>query len=77
MTNPIFDRVTVKGRGVRLDQMVARRDRAYVPGLVEEALGMNVGLAARGAHIPPGTVVDLPRRAEVSEPAIAVVRLWD
>lgn len=77
MTDPIFDRVTVKGRGVRLDQILARRDRAYVAGLVEKALDMNVGLAARGAQIPPGTVVDLPRRAEVSETAIAVVRLWD
>jgi phage tail protein X len=77
MTDPIFDRVTVKGRGVRLDQMLARRDRAYVPGLVEKALDMNVGLAARGAQIPPGTVVDLPRRGTVSGDAIEVVRLWD
>jgi phage tail protein X len=77
MTDTVFDRVTVKGRGVRLDAMIAKRDRAYTPGLVETALDLNVGLAARGVHIPAGTVVDLPRRQAVEAQAIEVVRLWD
>jgi phage tail protein X len=77
MTEIIFDRVTVKGRGVRLDAMIAKRDRAYTPGLVERALDLNVGLASLGAHIPPGTVVDLPKRETAGSKSVEVVRLWD
>lgn len=77
MTDIIFDRVTIKGRGVRLDAMIAKRDRAYTPGLVEKALDLNVGLASLGTELPVGTVVDLPKRESVAAKSIDVVRLWD
>lgn len=76
MTDTIFDRVTVRGRGVRLDAMIAKRDRAYTRGLVERALDLNVGLASLGAHIPTGTVVDLPKRETAGSTSVEVVRLW-
>ncbi len=47
-----FETITVTRTGLRLDVVLAKRDRAYQPGLVEEALDLNPGLAALGTELP-------------------------
>jgi len=71
-----YETVTVSGEGVRLDRILARRDRRLAPGLVEAALELNPSLAALGPIIPVGTVVRLPPPAAEAAAEIPVVPLW-
>ena len=77
MTEIVVDRVVVASHGVRLDRMLAKRDRAHTPGLVEFALAINPGLAECGGILPVDRAVDLPKKDSVAGEAIDVVRLWD
>lgn len=65
MTDIVVDRVVVAGHGVRLDRMLAKRDRAR-RGLVELALAINPGLADCGGILPVGRAVDLPKKDSVA-----------
>lgn len=77
MADTPFQTVTVRGEGVTLERMLARRDRAYTHGLTELALDMNPGLAAHGPVIAPATAVKLPLASALPAAAATVVRLWD
>jgi phage tail protein X len=72
----IIERVTVEGEEITLSLLVWRRFRRPVPGLIEQILDRNVGLADLGAELPPGTVLDLlvpaPRQPQLLDP----IRLW-
>jgi phage tail protein X len=72
-----YQTVIVRGEGVTLERMLARRDRAYTPGLAELAFTINPGLAALGPVVPPGTAVKLPLASALPAAQATVVRLWD
>lgn len=71
--------ITVAGVGLTVDLIVWRRHRRRIPGLVEQVLDINPGLAALGEHLPIGTVVQLPVivPTPAAKPAETVIRLWD
>ncbi|KAB0571282.1 tail protein X [Brucella pituitosa] len=52
--------ITVKGEGITLDLLLWRAYGVRGRILVEEALALNTDLAALGAIIPLGTLVQLP-----------------
>lgn len=61
--------VTIAARGITLDLLLWRRDGDAGAALVEAALDLNPGLAARGAEIPAGVTVVLPDPVAASSPA--------
>jgi len=68
----------VAGEGITLDQLVWRKFRRPIPGLVEQVLALNPGVAQLGPYLPVGTVVVLPILQEASQPVTReVVQLWD
>lgn len=70
--------LTVNGEGVTLDQLVWRKFHRPIPGLVEQVLGLNPGLAQLGPYLPVGTRVVLPILQEASQPVTReVIQLWD
>lgn len=72
------ERIVVSGEGITLPLLIWRRFRKPMPGVVEQAFGINPGLAAQGPFIAPGTVVLIPVADEsetVSEPA-GRISLW-
>lgn len=68
----------VEAEGLTLSQLIWRRFRLPMPGLLELTLTSNPGLAGRGSILPVGTVIKFPipgyadRAAADGEP----VRLW-
>jgi len=70
--------ITITGEGLALDQLVWRKFRRAVPGLVEQVLALNPGLAQLGPILPVGTVVVVPVLASAQEtPAREIIQLWD
>jgi len=57
-----------------LDQ-ICMRTLGRTQGVVETALTLNPGLAAKGAHLPAGTVVHLPTTPITT--TRTTVQLWD
>jgi phage tail protein X len=45
-------------------------------GVVEATLAINPGLAAKGPHLPAGTVVQLPA-ITAAQKTIQTIQLWD
>ena len=45
-------------------------------GVVEATLAINPGLAAKGPHLPAGTVVQLPA-ITAAQKNIKTIQLWD
>ena len=68
--------IRIAGEGISVDLLIWREYRRPMPGLVEQVLDKNPGLAALGPILPVGTLVKLPidKPAPVAE--LAVVRLW-
>lgn len=68
--------VRVSTEGVTLSLMIWRQFRASMPGVLEQALTLNPGIASLGPYLPVGTVVvlPLPQKVVATKP---VVRLWD
>lgn len=62
-----------------LDLLLWRHYRREVPGLVEDTLGRNPGLAALGAVLPVGTAVQVqtPAPDPTGRQAAPVVSLYD
>lgn len=78
MTDFIIERIRVVADFSTLSLMIWRRFQRPMPGLVEDTLDRNPGLADLGPHIPVGTEFDLkietPRK-DVAETQEAI-RLW-
>lgn len=72
----IIERITVEGEFITVSLIVWRRFRRPMPGLVEQILDLNPGLAAFGPYLPVGTTFDMPVPTP-REPAILdPVKLW-
>lgn len=70
--------LVVRSEKTSLDALLWRRYRREVPGLVEQTLARNPGLADMGAFLAVGArvIVDAPApRATLAPPAL--VRLYD
>lgn len=61
-----------------VDHLVWRRFRRKVPGLVEQVLALNPGLAQLGPYLPRGARVVVPI-LQPAEPSadLEVITLWD
>lgn len=70
------DVITVAGEGLTVSQLVWRRYRKPMPGMVEAILERNRGLAAH-VEIPVGTRVVMPDPPAEALAAADVVSLWD
>lgn len=68
--------LTVETAHTTLDLLLWRRYRREVKGLVEDTLARNPGLAALGAILPIGTVVQVQVPPAAST-AAAVTSLYD
>ena len=70
--------ITIRGEGLLLSRIVARKYRRYIPGYVERLYDINPGLAAQGPLLTVGTVIRFPAPlAEETRNAVPVVKLWD
>ena len=73
---PVIETVTVGGDGLTLSLIVWRRFHRPMPGLVEQILDLNPGLADQGDVLPVGVSFDMPipipRERQVLDP----IRLW-
>lgn len=71
-----YQSVTVAEEGHTLSKVIWQRFHRPMPGVAEEALAVNRGLADLGAHIPAGTevIIPVPVAAEREEPE--AIRLW-
>lgn len=70
--------VRVETDQLTVDLLVWRRYRRPIPGLVEQVLALNPGLAQHGPYIPRGTTVVFPiiEQPDLS-PTSEVIALWD
>ncbi len=70
--------IKVAGEGITVDLLIWRRFRKPQPGLVEQVLALNPGLAGLGPNLPVGTPVILPVIPDATAtPVRALVQLWD
>jgi len=70
--------INVRGEGITLERLIARKVRSYLPGYVERVLDINPGLAALGPILPVGAQFLLPApSAEERGSAVQVIKLWD
>lgn len=69
-----FDEVTIGITGLTLSALIWRKYRRCTPGLVEQTLDANPGLAAH-VFLPLGLKVRLPRLRDEPQ-AATVVPLW-
>jgi phage tail protein X len=74
----VYETLTVGGDGITLPLLLWRRFRRPVPGLIEQALDANPGLAALGPVLPVGTVVSIPipEAPEETEATLQPITLW-
>jgi len=63
-------------QGDTLDALI-HRYRGAQPGLLEQTLERNPHLAAHGAILPGGTLVNLPPPGPARSTAPDSIRLWD
>ena len=68
--------IKVAGDGISVDLLIWRKYTRPMPGLLEQVLDINPGLAALGPILPIGTVVKLPTVKPPPVTELAVVRLW-
>ena len=68
--------IKVAGEGISVDLLIWRKYKRPMPGLLEQVLDINPGLAALGPILPIGTVVKLPTVKPPPVTELAVVRLW-
>ena len=61
-----------------VDLIAWRRYRRSIPGLVEQVLALNPGLAQHGPYVPRGTLLVLPIVEQPDpSPDREVISLWD
>jgi phage tail protein X len=70
-----YETYRVEG-SLALDSIIWRRYRRQTPGLLEQTLDLNPGLAELGPLIPHGTIVKIPVVRQTT-PIVATRRLWD
>lgn len=70
--------ITIETDQLTVDHLVWRRFRRKVPGLVEQVLALNPGLAQLGPYLPRGVRVVVPI-LQPAEPSadLEVITLWD
>ncbi len=73
----VFQTIVVSGDGITLPLLIWRRFLKPMPGLLEDTLDRNPGLADLGPVLPVGTSVTIkipsePNETEVQDP----IRLW-
>ena len=72
----LTEKITVMGDDLTVSLIVWRRFHAPMPGLVEQTLELNPGLADLGHYLPVGTVfylpIPTPRAATILDP----IKLW-
>jgi len=75
----MIEMLTVTAEYTTLDLLLWRRFRREVPGLVEDTLRRNPGLAKIGVFLPVGTVIDVqtPAPEPRGRTAVLVVSLYD
>ena len=69
--------LTIPNDQTPVDLLLWRRFRREVPGLVEQTLAQNIGLADLGPFPPPGTKVIVTVPAPQTTPAKRVISLFD
>ncbi|WP_309628723.1 tail protein X [Brevundimonas sp.] len=70
--------IVVSADQLTLADLIWRQYRRPIPGLVEQVLDLNPGLAQLGPFLPVGTRVVLPILQAAAQPAErAVIQLWD
>ncbi len=72
----LFDEITVTREGLRVDLMLARRDRGQIEGLVEASLALIPAAAEVGVELPVGMRVRLAR-GDDGATRTSIIRLWD
>lgn len=79
MTDYVIETQTVRTAATTLSLMIWRRFLRPMPGLLEDTLGRNPGLADLGPILPVGTSFDLrvdtPRNTGAGA-ALAPISLW-
>ena len=78
MTTQAIEIIEVKGEGVLLSRIVARRYRRYIPHYVERLYDINPGLAAQGPILTVGTKIKFPSpNATENTNSVDIIKLWD
>jgi len=75
----MIETLTVVAEQMTLDLLLWRRDRREVPGLVEDTLRRNPGLAKIGVSLPVGMNISVqtPAPEPRGRTAVQVVSLYD
>lgn len=75
----MIEKLTVVAEYTTLDLLLWRRFRREVPGLVEDTLRRNPGLAKIGALLPVGMTIDVqtPAPEPRGRTVVQVVSLYD
>lgn len=76
MTTSI-EKIRVTGAGLTLSRLIWNRFQAPAAGILGQVYDLNPGLAAKGTHIPIGTVVMVPIPDPIDDPVIERVTLWN
>ena len=72
----VIERVTVEGDRITVSLLIWRRFRRPMPGLLEQILDRNPGLAGAGIELPIGTVLDIPVPTPREPQLLDPIRLW-
>ena len=72
----IVERVAVEGEFITVPLIVWRRFKRPMPGLVEQTLDRNPGLAELGPFLPVGTILDMPVPTPREPAILEPIRLW-
>ena len=72
----VFERITVLGEDISVSLIVWRRFKRPMPGLVEQTLDLNPGLADLGHYLPLGTTFMLPIPVPRKENVLDPIKLW-
>lgn len=72
----LVEKITVMGEDLTVSLVVWRRFHKPMPGLVEQTLDTNVGLADLGNIVPVGTVFFLPIPVDNQPTVLDPIRLW-
>ena len=72
----LMERITVMGDDLTVSLIVWRRFKRPMPGLVEQTLDLNPGLADLGHYLPVGTQFMLPIPTPRPKTVLNPIRLW-
>lgn len=72
----VIERVAVEGDRITVSLLIWRRFRRPMPGLLEQILDRNPGLAGAGIELPIGTVLDIPVPTPREPQLLDPIRLW-